>query len=58
MLDKSNHAGGMYTGTPITTLLDEVLDGVAYELNPIASNIKIYGWLPYATKERIYNRLQ
>lgn len=50
LLDKSYHPGGIYTGTSITTLLDEILAGIDYELNPIASNIKLYGWLPYATK--------
>lgn len=50
LLDKSMHPGGIYNGIPITDLLDEIFEEIEYELNPIASNIKIYGWLPYATK--------
>ena len=50
MLNESNHPGGIYNGALITNVLDEIFGGIPYELDPIAQNIKLYGWLPYAKK--------
>jgi hypothetical protein len=50
ILENSMHYGGMYNGTLLSTLLEEILDGITYTVDSIIGNIKIYGWLPYATK--------
>ena len=49
-LEKSYHPGGMYNGTAVSNILDEILYGLVYEVDPVVADIKVYGWLPYGLK--------
>ncbi len=55
LLDMSMHYGGIYSGTLLTDVLVEILDGITYDVDPLVSGIRLYGWLPYDTKR---NNLQ
>jgi len=55
LLDNSIHPGGVYSGTPLSEILAEILAGIDYNIDPAVADIKIYGWLPYDTKR---NNLQ
>lgn len=57
LLENSMHYGGIYTGTPITTVLAEILDGMSYTVDSVVATIKLYGWLPYATKRDNLNQI-
>lgn len=50
ILENSVHYGGIYNGTLLSVVLTELLDGIPYSADSIVGNIKIYGWLPYASK--------
>lgn len=50
LLDNSMHPGGIYSGTAITTVLAEIFAGITYTVDPVVESVKLYGWLPYATK--------
>ena len=50
ILENSMHYGGMYSGTLLSSILAEILEGLPYTVDSLVGNIKIYGWLPYATK--------
>lgn len=55
LLDMSMHYGDIYNGTLLTDVLAEILDGIDYDVDPLVSGIRLYGWLPYDTKR---NNLQ
>lgn len=50
LLNNAMHYGGIYDGEPIENILAELLSGIDYEVADLVKTIKIYGWLPYATK--------
>ena len=50
LLNNAMHFGGIYNGTDIADVLAELLAGIIYEVDPLVSTIKLYGYLPYATK--------
>jgi hypothetical protein len=50
ILDNSYHNGDIYTGVKTSVILAEILAGLDYEIDSIVGDIKLYGWLPYATK--------
>lgn len=50
LLENSMHYGEMYSGTLLSAILAEILDGIPYTVDSIVGEIKIYGWLPYANK--------
>lgn len=51
ILDKQYHAGGVYTGTLFSSLINELIGGtVPYTYDADVGETKIFGWLPYATK--------
>lgn len=55
VLENSMHYGGIYEGTVLEDILDEIFSGIDYGIDPAIANLKIYGWLPYDTKR---NNLQ
>ena len=55
VLENSMHYGGIYEGTVLEDILDEIFSGIDYDIDPAIANLKIYGWLPYDTKR---NNLQ
>lgn len=50
ILNNSMHFGGIYNGTDIEDILAELFSGITYEVDDLVKTIKVYGWLPYATK--------
>ena len=51
LLDKLPHPGGIYTGQTADALLADLFGGVApYTVAADVAELKIYGWLPYATR--------
>ena len=55
ILANSMHYGGMYSGTALSTILEEMLAGIPYTIDQSVQDFKIYGWLPYDAKR---NNLQ
>lgn len=53
LLDKQIHKGGIYTGQTLQTVLADVIgDASLYQIDGSVSNIKVYGFLPYATRRQ------
>jgi len=51
ILAELNHYGGIYFGASFEEVLADIIGGaVAYTLDPALRNVKIYGWLPIATR--------
>lgn len=51
LLDKSYHVGGVYSGTSFATLVYSIIGGVVpYTIANDVVNVKVFGWLPYATR--------
>lgn len=55
ILGDTLHYGGIYTGETVAEVAAGILEGLPYEIDPIVSDIKLYGWLPIDTKR---NNLQ
>lgn len=51
LLDDTNHYGGIYTGETASEVMNEIIGGkITYTEDDIFQKIKIYGWLPIATR--------
>lgn len=51
LLDKLPHSGGLYTGHTAGVVLADIIGGTfAYTIAPEVANIKVFGWLPMATR--------
>ena len=51
MLDDTNHYGGLYSGTYASDIIADVIGGkIPYTIKQVFSKIKLYGWLPVATR--------
>lgn len=51
LLDNTYHYGGIYTGQFAGDIIDEIISGsIDYSTRQIFDRIKLYGWLPIATK--------
>ena len=51
LLDDTNHYGGLYSGTYASDIIADVIGGkIPYTIKPVFSKIKLYGWLPVATR--------
>ena len=51
LLDDTNHYGGIYTGQTASSIINEIIGGkITYTEDAIFSKIKVYGWLPIATR--------
>lgn len=58
LLDKRLHYGGLYTGQTMETVLADIMGGVVpYSLDPALKAVKIYGWLPIATRRENLHQL-
>ena len=58
LLDKRLHYGGLYTGQTMETVLADIMGGVvSYSLDPALKTVKIYGWLPIATRRENLHQL-
>lgn len=49
LLDQSNHMGGIYTGQTVGELVADICN-IPYQVQTKFANIKLYGWLPVATR--------
>ena len=51
LLDDTSHYGGIYTGQTASSIMNEIIGGkITYTEDNIFSKIKVYGWLPIATR--------
>lgn len=49
LLDQSNHMGGIYTGQTVGELVADICN-IPYQVQSKFARIKLYGWLPIATR--------
>lgn len=50
LLDNVPHAGGIYNGVTVNSLLSEIISGTfSYTVDSAIRSWKVWGWLPYAT---------
>lgn len=49
LLDQSSHMGGIYTGQTVDELVAEICN-IPYQVQSRFAKIKLYGWLPVATR--------
>ena len=58
LLDDTNHYGGIYTGQLATDVIKEIINGkITYTEDSIFQKIKVYGWLPVATRRENLKQL-
>lgn len=51
LLDDTNHYGGIYSGQTASDIIKDIIGGkITYTEHSIFSKIKVYGWLPVATR--------
>ncbi|WP_027399859.1 glycine-rich domain-containing protein [Anaerovorax odorimutans] len=50
LLDYDYHFGGMYTGQTTGDIISSIMGDIPYTINEGVAAIKMYGYLPYATK--------
>ena len=50
VLASKKHYGGMYTNTPIATVLADILSGYKYSVDASVADLTITGYLPISTK--------
>ena len=51
LLDDTNHYGGIYSGQSASDIIKDIIGGkITYTEHNIFSKIKVYGWLPVATR--------
>ena len=51
LLDDTNHYGGLYSGAYASDIIADVIGNkIPYTIKPVFSKIKLYGWLPVATR--------
>lgn len=49
LLDQSDHMGGIYTGQTVEELVAEICN-IPYQVQTKFAKVKLYGWLPVATR--------
>lgn len=49
LLDQSNHMGGIYTGQTVAEVVSSICN-IPYLIQSKLSSIRLYGWLPIATR--------
>lgn len=58
LLDDTMHYGGIYSGEYASTIIKDIIGGkIAYTEHNIFSKIKVYGWLPVATRRENLKQL-
>ena len=58
LLDDTMHYGGIYSGEYASTIIEDIIGGkIAYTEHNIFSKIKVYGWLPVATRRENLKQL-
>ena len=58
LLDDTMHYGGVYSGEYASAIIQDIIGGkIAYTEHNIFSKIKVYGWLPVATRRENLKQL-
>ena len=58
LLDDTMHYGGIYSGEYASSIIQDIIGGkIAYTEHNIFSKIKVYGWLPVATRRENLKQL-
>ena len=58
LLDDTMHYGGIYSGEYASSIIEDIIGGkIAYTEHNIFSKIKVYGWLPVATRRENLKQL-
>lgn len=58
LLDDTMHYGGIYSGEYASAIIQDIIGGkIAYTEHNIFSKIKVYGWLPVATRRENLKQL-
>ena len=58
LLDDTMHYGGIYSGEYASAIIQDIIGGkIAYTDHNIFSKIKVYGWLPVATRRENLKQL-
>ena len=58
LLDDTVHYGGIYSGEYASAIIQDIIGGkIAYTEHNIFSKIKVYGWLPVATRRENLKQL-
>ena len=58
LLDDTMHYGGIYSGEYASTIIKDIIgEKIAYTEHNIFSKIKVYGWLPVATRRENLKQL-
>ena len=58
LLDDTMHYGGIYTGEYASTIIKDIIGGkITYTEHNIFSKIKVYGWLPVASRRENLKQL-
>ena len=58
LLDDTMHYGGIYSGEYASAIIEDIIGGkIAYTEHNIFSKIKVYGWLPVATRRENLKQL-
>lgn len=52
LLDYDYHPGGMYAGVNAGVVIAEIMGDVPYAIHPDVAALKLYGYLPYASKRQ------
>ena len=58
LLDDTNHYGGVYSGETASEMIADIVGGkITYTEDDIFQKIKVYGWLPIATRRENLKQL-
>ncbi len=57
LLDYDNHPGGIYTAKNVGELIAEIMGDLPYTIHPNVVALKVYGYLPYASKRENLRQL-
>lgn len=52
IIDRQEHAGGVYFNTPAGDIIAELMGDLTYSIEADVAATGMYGWLPYATSAR------
>lgn len=52
ILDRQEHAGGVYFNTPAGDIIAELMGDITYTIDASVASTGMYGWLPYSSSSR------
>ena len=57
LLDDQIHAGGLYSGATVASVLAEIMGDQTYTVDADVASMAVYGWLPYDTARNNLHQL-